>query len=277
MIGALGASFLGAMSQSSANKQNYNIAQMNNQWAEKMMDKQNQYNIEQWQREADYNTEMWNKTNEYNSASSQVQRYKDAGLNPALMMGGQNAGVAQSSSAPSGNSVGLPSPTPAHMQAYDFRGLSTAINEAFLLEAERSRKQAETDWFKTQSSVAAAKAAEEVRGMALKNDFEELAFDTNLSIKNEQYLSELQQRLNFAEQQKLIRQQAIHQQLINENLPDKLAMEVAVMASQRDLNEFNSDVNVGKFIEALKKRGINLSNWQEKAIFGALLIAKAVK
>ena len=46
-----------------SNKQNYQIAQMNNQWSEKMMQKQ-----------MDYNTMMWNKQNEYNDPKNQVAR-----------------------------------------------------------------------------------------------------------------------------------------------------------------------------------------------------------
>lgn len=40
-------------------------------WSEKMMDKQNAWSLD-----------MWNLTNEYNSPSAQVQRLRDAGLNP---------------------------------------------------------------------------------------------------------------------------------------------------------------------------------------------------
>lgn len=36
--------------------------------------------------------EMWNKSNEYNTPTAQMQRYKDAGLNPNLMYGQGNSG-----------------------------------------------------------------------------------------------------------------------------------------------------------------------------------------
>lgn len=36
--------------------------------------------------------EMWNKSNEYNTPAAQMQRYKDAGLNPNLMYGQGNSG-----------------------------------------------------------------------------------------------------------------------------------------------------------------------------------------
>lgn len=61
------------------------------------------YSREAWANEVAYNWEMWNATNEYNSASSQMKRLKDAGLNPYMMMDGGDAGTASSSSAPSHN------------------------------------------------------------------------------------------------------------------------------------------------------------------------------
>lgn len=70
----------------------------------------------------EYNLDMWNRQNEYNSPIQQMQRLKDAGLNPNLMYGQGNVGNA--SSAPSYD-------TP-QMQAYtgfgDF-GASAAGNQ----------------------------------------------------------------------------------------------------------------------------------------------------
>lgn len=79
------------------NEFNAQQAQLNRDFQEKMLQKQQ-----------DYATDMWNKTNEYNTASAQRQRYEAAGLNPYMMMGGVNAGTAQSTSpgsAPSGSSA----------------------------------------------------------------------------------------------------------------------------------------------------------------------------
>lgn len=82
-LGGLGA-FLSSKSSSSANLQatretnaaNKSIAERNNQ----------------------FNYEMWLRNNEYNSPSSQVRRFEDAGLNPALIYG--SSGNAGNSSAP---------------------------------------------------------------------------------------------------------------------------------------------------------------------------------
>lgn len=81
-LGLLGDA-LGFGSQQSANSTNLQIAQMNNEFNERMMEKQ-----------MAWNEEMWNKSNEYNSAASQVKRLREAGLNPALNMGNGAAGQA---------------------------------------------------------------------------------------------------------------------------------------------------------------------------------------
>ena len=82
LIGA-GANFvgnmIGARSQKSANDNNFKIAQMNNEWSERMMQKQ-----------MDYNTLMWEKQNEYNDPSNYVKRLEKAGVNPAAVLSNGN-------------------------------------------------------------------------------------------------------------------------------------------------------------------------------------------
>ncbi|UPW41730.1 DNA pilot protein [Peromfec virus RodF8_8] len=79
------------------NQANAALQQQNLEWQEAMQDKQNQWNLDQWNRE-----------NEYNSAAAQVQRYNEAGINPALAMAGAGS-VGQASS--------LQSASPASPQA----------------------------------------------------------------------------------------------------------------------------------------------------------------
>ena len=124
---------VGANAQSNANKANREIAQMNNEWSEKMLDKQAQYNIDQWNRESEYNTQMYNRQEafqreqtqlqmDYNSLAAQRQRAEEAGYSPWAITQGANAGSISggstpSSSTPHANGVGLPSPNGAVMQA----------------------------------------------------------------------------------------------------------------------------------------------------------------
>lgn len=116
IIGA-GSSFLGnlfgASSNNSANRTNLKIAQMNNEFNERMLDKQ-----------IAYNTEMWNKQNEYNTAANQLERLEKAGFSPWTMMQGANAGSAQSA-----GGVNPPTATPVNVSPYnpDLSGVGNAV------------------------------------------------------------------------------------------------------------------------------------------------------
>lgn len=73
--GAVGSGLAGAISQSIQNKKNRRFeseqAELQRQWSEKIFNQQNVWNQEQWLRQT-----------EYNSPINQVQRLRDAGLNP---------------------------------------------------------------------------------------------------------------------------------------------------------------------------------------------------
>lgn len=122
---------------------NKDIAQMNNAFNEKMLDKQMNYNKEMYQQQLGdtwqfYNDskqnqwDMWNATNEYNSASAQRQRLEAAGLNPQLLMSGNNVGTATatggtSASSPSAQGINPPTATP---YSADYSGIAQGIGNA---------------------------------------------------------------------------------------------------------------------------------------------------
>lgn len=168
-VGSLISAIGGASESAATNATNLKIAQMNNEFNEKMLNKQMDYNKEmyqtqlgdQWefyddqkQNEWDlvkdnqaFNTDMWDKQNEYNSAAAQVERFKAAGLNPALMMQGQSAGIAQSVSGTKGNSPsgsspsaqGVNPPTASQWSA-DYSGIAQGLQSA-VNYAQRERMQ----------------------------------------------------------------------------------------------------------------------------------------
>lgn len=61
-----------------------------------MMKMQNQMQNDQIERQNELNMQMWEMQNQYNSPSAQMQRYKDAGLNPNLIYGSVSNGNASS-------------------------------------------------------------------------------------------------------------------------------------------------------------------------------------
>lgn len=242
-------------SQRDTNQANLEIAQMNNEWSERMMDKQNRMNIDQWEREVAYNNEMWQKTNEYNSAKAQAERFKEAGLNPALLMG-QNVGTASAAFAPSGKSVGLPSPSSATMQPMSYDGISSAVESALTLSAQLQQTIAQADFINTQKDVLAAeskaklaKFAQETRGLKWNNDFNEAMESVKAATENEQYLNEVNKRLMTTEQTKLLKQTQVMNDIQITNLPDKMKAEISLMIAQAEnltTSEFGKEL---KFFE----------------------------
>lgn len=114
---------------SSTNRANKEIAHLNNEFNERMLQKQ-----------MDYNTDMWNKENEYNSASNQRQRLEDAGLNPYLMMNGASAGTAGSV-----GGVNPPTATPVTMQAPNIPQFGSSIYQAMALQEQKRMNDSNID------------------------------------------------------------------------------------------------------------------------------------
>lgn len=159
---ALGGLFSGIStlaSQNSANQANKELAQMNNEFSERMMDKQQQYNIENWERE-----------NEYNTPSAQASRFLDAGLNPYLMMSGGSSSV-------SGSIDGTTPPVSSDVnrqQPLDFSPLGSTFNH-FIDVLQQSRK------LDIESSLASSevfKNLSQAEGFSLDNDLKSRVIDS---------------------------------------------------------------------------------------------------
>lgn len=115
VLGSVLGGIFGSKSQNSANATNLQISRENNAFNERMMNKQDALNYEAWKRQ-----------NEYNTPSAQVQRLKEAGLNPYLMLSnGNQIGTASSANS---SSMASASGNP-NMQAYDpSSGIANGVN-----------------------------------------------------------------------------------------------------------------------------------------------------
>lgn len=100
-------------------------------------------------KEQAYNTEMWERTNEYNTPTNQMQRYRDAGLNPYMMMQGQDAGTASAQSSPSLSAPQAPAaPDYASARAADQQNLLSSIgslNDSLNSLSSRENMQADSN------------------------------------------------------------------------------------------------------------------------------------
>lgn len=167
---------LGNKSQSDTNNTNLQIAQMNNEYNERMFNKQLEYNQDMfnqqieydWKKMQDQNTHnalmaeaAFNRQAKYNSAVEQRKRLEAAGLNPYLMMSGGNAGTASAVSGSSGTG-GSPSPmgvnpptaSPAVMQAFrpDFSGATGVIQTLLDIQAQKGVREAQASSLGEQAS-----------------------------------------------------------------------------------------------------------------------------
>lgn len=111
LVGGAISSGVQAKAQREANETNLKIARETNQANLDIAQMNNDYNQKQFEKQIAYNWDMWNANNEYNTAANQAARFKEAGLNPAMMMGSGNAGTASSA-----GSVSPPTASPVTMQ-----------------------------------------------------------------------------------------------------------------------------------------------------------------
>lgn len=261
LIGSVISSAAGAHSQKKTNEANLRIAQMNNEWSEKMQQKQMDYNTAQWQREAQFSREqadsanaftekMWNKTNEYNSAKNQAARLQQAGLNPALAMSGNNAGTASSinsaqASTPSGNSIGLPSPSTARMEAtrFDFGNAASAFSQRLLQEDMQSAQigllNKEKEWYDLRAQNELSELIERTNNWKLKNKFQEKQNNWADMTFGADYYTKIRQGWSYEQSA---------QKMIKEG-----------MLLDKDLYYYDQRVN-GELSEQLSRIGLNLAN-----------------
>lgn len=151
---------------SATNRANKNIAQLNNEWNMKMLERQMQYNEEAYERQLGDTWDFYNDAKAYNSAEAQVQRLRNAGLNPALTFGSGSAGSVSAASSPSVQGISAPSATP---YSADYSGITQGIGAAVDLymrgkqaHAEVSQKEATTNNLRIEGQYIAAKAIAEL-------------------------------------------------------------------------------------------------------------------
>lgn len=185
-------SIFGRNSQDESNRINLQIARENNEFNERMLERQ-----------IAYNTEMWNKQNEYNDPAAQAQRLRDAGFSPLRFMGqGGQAGSAQG--------ITTPTATPAHVEPkrLDLSGLSQRLLSMQQMNHENNMAQAQTEL--TREDIVQRKIENSFRRKQLIAELNEKIVNT----KNVELRNVYQNLLNSFEQDT----QGIRKQILeNEN------------------------------------------------------------
>ncbi len=120
------------------------------------------WNLRNQQNQQTFDLDMWNRANQYNSPSSQMQRFKDAGLSPQLMYGkGSN-----------GNAAPLKAPNVQSYTRADHKSIATGV-DTFGDYARFQNLQAQTDNVKASTNTQQQKAlltAQQTLNESLKHD-----------------------------------------------------------------------------------------------------------
>lgn len=254
---------LGFASNKSSNKANLRIAQLNNQFQERMMDKQISYN--------------WDVM-KYNSASNQRKRLEEAGLNPYMMLNGGNAGTGQ------GTGVTAPSGSVPTMQPYqpDFSGVGSAFTarsqqliDKMLAESQADKTNAEAEGIKIDNRtrdnmnlVMLRKLEEETDNEKLKKFYQGLQLNILEGQKNALIEQPGIQNELWREQKQLTIAQTAYQDLQGmlsakelSTWDQRFLQEMCVLASQQHANEAAATKAVSEALEAKARTdGIKIDN-----------------
>lgn len=150
--GLLGGLF-GNKSTSNTNRTNLEIA---NRYNQTQIDLANMNNK--------FNRQMWLEQQEYNTPVNQMQRYRDAGINPYMALGQMSNGNAESAVTGTMPNTAMP----PNMQAKDYSYVGNSIAMA------------------TQSALAAAnaiKSSKEAQGQSLQNQYDESSMQSRIDLQ----------------------------------------------------------------------------------------------
>lgn len=145
IAGIAGALVGAARSNAQHNANTRNIqASLNAQKEENQLTRE--YNLNLAKQQNEWNIEQWNRENAYNDPSAQIERLRNAGLNPDMMYGGQVSGnVAASSPSMTAGASAVPMDWSALAGRQTFAESQNQILQNRLLEAQIKNVESVTD------------------------------------------------------------------------------------------------------------------------------------
>lgn len=183
-----------AANVAATNQANKDIAQMSNEHNEAMLNKQIQ---QEW--------DMWNAENEYNSPYAQMQRYKDAGVNPYMALGNVSSGNASSMSSPAAQPAVVP-----QMQAAQAQGATMMPADMSGLSGLRGIAS---------RFVELMQAKEDIKGKQLENQGKEI----ENNFKADMFMVNMYKAMQDAG---LSRSKRLGQDIVNQFQPEMLSSEL---------------------------------------------------
>ena len=248
-----------------------------NRTNKQMNDDNNRLQMDLWNQQKEYDYKMWQENNAYNTPASQVQRLKDAGINPALALG--NISTGESASTAGGQSIPVTQPSrnenPANEVQAKVQNLALLGKQFVDISKEREETRAlqmSNNWQNVEKSA-------QVAGMLGDNKLKEQAVDAakmNNQFFRDTYSARQMQieedannafklGLNMSAQGHLTELQKDAQEYTNKHiLPQQLENMKATYGNI--VSDSFAKVLGAKSQAALAKSQISLNNEQVKAI-----------
>lgn len=146
-----------------------------NRTNKQMNDDNNQLQMDLWNQQKEYDYKMWQENNAYNTPTAQVQRLKDAGINPALALG--NISTGESASTAGGQSIPVTQPSRNENPANE---VQTKVQNLALLGkqfVDISKEREETRALQMSNNWQNVEKSAQVAGMLGDNKLKEQAVD----------------------------------------------------------------------------------------------------
>lgn len=152
------------------NQMNFDIAQMGNEYNQKMLEQQLQ---QEW--------DMWHAENEYNSIGAQMERAREAGVNPYVATGIISPGTAGNMTAPTPQGAITPTMEGATMQAAQAQGATMMPADMSALSGLRGIAKEFISLMQAQEDLDRVRLDNE--GKAIENDYKARMFEAELGKK----------------------------------------------------------------------------------------------
>lgn len=152
------------------NQMNFDIAQMGNEYNQKMLEQQLQ---QEW--------DMWHAENEYNSIGAQMERAREAGVNPYVATGIISPGTAGNMTAPTPQGAITPTMEGATMQAAQAQGATMMPADMSALSGLRGIAKEFISLMQAEEDLTSRQLENE--GRQIENDYKAGLFEAELGKK----------------------------------------------------------------------------------------------
>lgn len=223
--------------------------------------KSREFSREMYDRQKQDNENFWNLQNEYNHPAQQMQRLKDAGLNPALMYGGSGG----ASSSGQSDKISTPDVQSAQFRTPEWgnaisSGATSYLNQLYDLEikqAQVNNVDADTTVKDKQAGLLAAQTGRSVYDL----DFETKHQDISSSARKENLRKlEIDNKVALDENE---RRAVMNSQSVKESIQRVLNMRVSQSKDKSEINRIkavvrnlNQDTEIKRLDKELKNVGI---------------------